>query len=240
MRHRFDAGGRATDDRRQRHHRTEARLGSFEERPPAEHAAPNPSEDTPTLETGTTIVAMEADESVVMAADQRMSLGGRLVANKDAQKIESVHPTAAMAIAGSVGPAQDLLRSLSVEARLYETRRGRPMRVSALAEVAGGLVRGAPVAPLLGGVDDAGAHVFQLDGSGSVMADRYAAGGSGMQLAYGVLEDRFEPDAPTEEAVTTATAAVEAASERDTASGDGVTLAVIDRDGVRFETGGAS
>ncbi|UTF52409.1 proteasome subunit beta [Natronosalvus rutilus] len=213
-------------------------------KPFAQHAPATGGGDTHELEfsTGTTIVGIRATDGVVMAADQRMSLGGRFTANKDVRKISAVHPTAAMAISGSVGPAQEVIRRLRAEASLYESRRGEPMSLPALARTAGALVRGLPVAPLLCGVDETGGHVYELDGGGSVVEDHYAAGGSGMQVAYGVLEGRLEDDpAPELETATdAAVAAVEAASERDTASGDGVTTATITADGVTVDQRRAS
>ncbi|QLH79287.1 proteasome subunit beta [Halosimplex rubrum] len=191
--------------------------------------------DAPTFDTGTTIVAIATDDGAVMAADQRASLGGRFTTNKNAEKISRVHPTGALAISGSVGPAQNLIRSLRAETSLYESRRKEPMSMRALSQTAGHLVRGLPVAPILGGVDAGGGHVYELDGGGSVMATDYAAGGSGMQVAYGVLERRFDPEATLDEATGAAVAAVEAASERDTASGNGVTVATVTADGVDIE-----
>ena len=188
------------------------------------------------LETGTTVVALTAADGAVMAADRRMSLGGRFTANKNVDKIERVHPTAAMAISGSVGPAQEVLASLRAEASLYESRRGEPMSMTALSRTAGHLLRGLPVSPLLAGVDGEGAHVYELDGGGSVLADEYAASGSGLQVAYGVLERRFESDAPVEDATAAAVDAVAAASERDTASGDGVTVATVTESGVETDS----
>jgi len=185
-----------------------------------------------TYETGTTTVGVVAADGVVLAADRRASLGGRFVANKSVVKVEQVHPTAAATIAGSVGGAQSFLRQLRAEASLYETRRHEPMSMRALSTLAGDLLRGQPVSPLLGGVDDTGPHLFQLDGGGGVMEDRYAATGSGMQLAYGVLEQRFEPDLSLAAAETAATAAVNAATERDTASGNGVTVVRVTDEGV--------
>ncbi|WP_135362647.1 proteasome subunit beta [Halosimplex halophilum] len=191
--------------------------------------------DAPTFDTGTTIVAVAADEGVVMAADQRASLGGKFTTNKNAEKVSRVHPSAALAISGSVGPAQNLVRSLRAETSLYESRRDERMSMRALSQTAGHLVRGLPVAPILGGVDSEGSHVYELDGGGSVMATDYAAGGSGMQVAYGVLERRFDPGAKLGEATDAAVAAVEAASERDTASGNGVTIATVTAGGVDIE-----
>jgi len=191
--------------------------------------------DAPTFETGTTVVALTAGDGVVLAADRKASLGGRFTSNKDAEKILRVHPTAALAISGSVGPAQSVAETLHAEASLYEARRGEPMSMTALSQTAGQLLRGLPVVPLLGGVDDDGGHVYELDGGGSVMEDVYAAGGSGMQLAYGVLERRYDGVRDLADATEAAVDAVAAASERDTASGNGVTVATVTDERMQME-----
>ena len=192
-------------------------------------------DETAQYQTGTTIVALRATDGVVLAADRKMSLGGRFTANKDVRKVEQVHPTAAVAISGSVGPAQAFVRRLRAEASLYDSRRGDPMSLTALSRTAGSVARGLPISPLLAGVDDEGGHVYELDGGGSVMEDAYAAGGSGMQLAYGVLERRYDGVSDLADATEAAVDAVAAASERDTASGNGVTVATITDDGVAME-----
>lgn len=195
---------------------------------------------SPTFDTGTTVVGLALNDGVVLAADRRMSLGGQFTANKNVQKVEPVHETAAMAIAGSVGPAQSAVQSLRAAANLYRSRRGEPMSMQALSRTAGQILTGLPVAPLLGGVDEEGGHVFELDGAGSVVPDRYAAGGSGMALAYGVLEGRASAVETRDDARRAATAAIETASERDAGSGNGVTLATITPEGVSIESREAS
>lgn len=208
-------------------------LGGYTD--PAPRPGHGDSPEHARYETGTTIVAVRADTGVVMAADKRMSLGGRFTANKNVEKISQIHPTGALAISGSVGPAQDLIRSLQAEASLYEARRDEPMSMTALSRTASQLVRGLPVQPLLAGVDDDGGHVFELDGGGSALEDEYAAGGSGMQTAYGVLEGRAEDDPTLSAAREAATDAVVAASERDTASGNGVTVVSVTEAGIEIE-----
>lgn len=206
------------------------------------------------LKTGTTTVALKATDGVVLAADRRASLGGRFVANKNAIKIEPVHDRAAVTISGSVGGGQDFVRQLRVQADLYETRRGRPMSLDALAQTAANVIRGMQAQPLLGGVDlphsdrsntpgspadDANAgtpRVFSLDGAGGVLEDDYVASGSGMTVATGVLERRYDPEMSVEEAASVAAEAVDAASERDTASGNGITVARITADGVHQDS----
>ncbi|SEW11904.1 Ntn hydrolase family protein [Halobacterium jilantaiense] len=194
---------------------------------------------TDAAETGTTVVGVTTGDTAVLAADQRASVGGgRLVANKNTRKVEQVHPTAAAALSGTVGHLQQFVRVLRSESRLYADRRGDPPSLTALSTLAGGVLRSSPLAvsPLLGGVDDErGPAVFTLDGGGGVLTDDYAAGGSGMQLAYGVLEQDYEPDLSPSEARRVAARAVESASERDTASGNGLTVATVTRDGVETD-----
>ena len=185
--------------------------------------------------TGTTTVGVATDDGVAIATDMRASLGGRFVSSKDVQKVEQIHPTAALTLVGSVGGAQSFIRTLRAEASLYETRRGRPMDIPMLATLAGNFARGGPfraIRPILGGVDDEGSHVYTLDPAGGVMADDYTVTGSGTQLAYGVLENDYEAGLAVEDATSLAARAVEAAVERDTGSGNGVYLATVTGEGV--------
>jgi proteasome beta subunit len=204
--------------------------------PPGGQAADH--EDAPIQKTGTTTVAVKTEDAVVLGADRRASLGGRFVSNKQAEKILEVHPTAAITIAGSVGGAQSFASSLRAEANLYETRRGKPPSMQALSTLAGNLLQSMPlpVSPLLGGVDDEGPALFSLDAAGGVMTDDYGATGSGMQLAYGVLERQYEDGLTVEAAREVVADAVESASERDTASGNGLTLATVTSEGVEMDT----
>ncbi|MFC3478115.1 Ntn hydrolase family protein [Halobacterium litoreum] len=194
--------------------------------------------DGQVAETGTTVVGVTTEDAAVLAADKRASVsGGRFVTNKDTQKVEAVHPTAAAALSGTVGHIQQFVRVLRSEARLYEDRRGDPPSLDALSTLAGGILGSSPLAvsPLLGGVDEDGPQVVTLDGGGGVLTDDYAAGGSGMQLAYGVLEREYEPGLAVDAARSVAARAVGSASERDTASGDGVTVATVTSEGVELD-----
>ncbi|MFD1512947.1 proteasome subunit beta [Halomarina rubra] len=189
------------------------------------------------LKTGTTTVALKATDGVVLAADRRASLGGRFVANKNAIKIEPVHDRAAVTISGSVGGGQAFVRQLRVQSDLYETRRDREMSMDALAQTAANVIRGMQAQPLLGGVDvDGTPRVFQIDGAGGVIEDDYTASGSGMTVATGALERLYDPEMSVEEAVDVAAEAIAAASERDTASGNGITVTRITADGVQQDT----
>jgi len=188
--------------------------------------------------TGTTTIGLTTPEGVVMATDMRASLGGRFVANKNVQKVEQIHPRAALTMAGSVGGAQSFIRSLRAETNLYEARRGEDMSIQALSTLAGNFLRGGPfflVNPILGGVDDDGAQVYNVDPAGGVMEDDYTVTGSGMQLAYGTLEQEYTDDLTLDEARQVAARGIVSAVERDTGSGNGIFLAEITDEGVEIE-----
>ncbi|MEF8807505.1 archaeal proteasome endopeptidase complex subunit beta [Natronomonas sp.] len=185
--------------------------------------------------TGTTTIGISTSEGVVIATDMRASLGGRFVSNKDVQKVEQIHPNAALTLVGSVGGAQSFIRSLRAEVNLYEARRGEDIPIEALATLAGNFARGGPffaINPILGGVDEDGHHVFSIDPAGGVMEDDYTVTGSGLTVAYGTLEREYEDDMTNEEAKKVAASGIEAAVERDTGSGNGVFLATITDEGV--------
>ncbi|WP_248514975.1 archaeal proteasome endopeptidase complex subunit beta [Salinarchaeum laminariae] len=188
--------------------------------------------------TGTTTIGITNEDGVVIATDKRASLGGRFVSNKDVQKVEQIHPTAALTLVGSVGGAQSLIRTLRAETSLYGTRRGDNLSISALATLAGNMMRGGPffaVNPILGGVDEEGSHVYSIDPAGGVMSDDYTVTGSGMQLAHGTLEGEYDPEMSMDEAVALAARGIQSATERDTGSGNGIFVARITADGVEIE-----
>ncbi len=185
--------------------------------------------------TGTTTIGISTADGVVVATDMRASLGGRFVSNKNVQKVEQIHPTAALTLVGSVGGAQSFISSLRAEVNLYEARRGEQMSMEALSTLAGNFARGGPffaIHPILGGVDEEGSHVYSIDPAGGVMEDDYTVTGSGMQLAYGLLEQEYEEDLSNEEAMTIAARGIKSAAERDTGSGNGVFLCEISDEGV--------
>jgi proteasome beta subunit len=197
----------------------------------------NRDEETVT-KTGTTTVGISTDEGVLIATDRRASLGGRFVSNKQVQKVEQIHPTAAMTLVGSVGGAQSFIRSLRSEANLFEVRRDEPLSIHALATLAGNFARGGPffaINPIIGGVDEEGSHVYSVDPAGGVLQDDYTVTGSGTMVATGTIEGEYDPEMSLEEARELAIRAVQSAAERDTGSGNGIVLAEVTEDGVEID-----
>jgi proteasome beta subunit len=209
-------------------------LGEFQF-PSHEHHAAEAGDNA--LKTGTTTVGLKADGGVVLATDMRASLG-HMVSSKDVQKVEQIHPTAALTIAGSVSAAQSLIQTLKAEVSLYETRRSRDMSMKALSTLTANLLRSGAfliVVPILGGVDTDGGHVFSIDALGGTTEEDYTVSGSGSQFALGVLEQEYEEDMSLDDARTVAIRSVKSAVERDTASGNGINIATVTTDGVEIE-----
>jgi proteasome beta subunit len=213
----------------------EPELASFDE---LQGDGPDADSEESVVKTGTTTIGISTEEGVIIATDMRASLGGRFGSNKSVQKVEQIHPTAALTLVGSVGGAQSFIRTLRSESDLYDVRRGEPMSISALATLAGNFARGGPfiaINPILGGVDEEGSHVYSIDPAGGVMEDDYTVTGSGMMVAHGKLEDQYSDDLSMEEARELAVEAVYAATERDTGSGNGVYVAEVTEEGVDIE-----
>ena len=189
------------------------------------------------LKTGTTTVGLETADGVILAADRRASLGG-MVSSKNVVKIEEIHPTAATTFAGGVSAAQNLLKNVRAEVRLYETRRGKDMSMEALSTLMSNLLRSGAffiAVPLLGGVDSEGPRLVSYDALGGITEEPYSVTGSGSQFALGVLEGAYEEGLSLEAGRDAAIDAVSAAVERDTASGNGMAIATITEDGVEIE-----
>lgn len=207
-------------------------IGEFDH---AERRAANANDDEG-MKTGTTTVGLTTDEGVVLATDMRASLGN-MVSSKDVQKVEEIHPRGALTIAGSVSAAQNLISTLRAETNLYEARRGKHMSMQALSTLTGNLLRSGAffiVSPILGGVDEEGAHVYSIDALGGTTEEEYTVTGSGSQYALGVLEQDYRDDLQINEAKTIAARAIKSAVERDLASGNGINVAVVTDEGVEI------
>jgi proteasome beta subunit len=89
---------------------------------------------------------------------------------------------------------------------------------------------------LLGGYDANGPSLFNVDMFGSVEEKSYVTTGSGSPVAYGLLEEEYREDLTIEEAKQVALRAVKAAITRNIGTGDGINVAIMDKDGFRLLT----
>jgi len=189
------------------------------------------------MSTGTTTIGLVCKDGVILASDTRVTMG-YFVAHKKGKKIYKIDDHLAMTIAGGVADAQRTVDILRANAHLYRVLHKRPMPVAAAARLLANVLFSARAFPLLtqilvGGVDSEGYHVFSLDPLGSVTEEKFVATGSGSPIAYGVLEDRYNPNRSVKEMLPVVVKAVNSAMKRDTASGDSFDVAIINASGYR-------
>ncbi len=181
---------------------------------------------------GTTTVGIVCNDGVVLATEQRATMG-HFIASKTAKKIYQVDDLAAMTTAGSVGDAQQIVRIISVESKLYKMRRKESMTIKGLTTLLSNLLAGQRYYPmmvqlLVGGYDKNGPALYSIDALGGNIDEKaVVATGSGSPIAYGVLEDRFEENMDTDAGTELAVRALHNAMKRDSASGNGIDVVVI-------------
>jgi proteasome beta subunit len=191
--------------------------------------------DIEEVKTGTTTIGLVCKEGVVMATEMRATMG-TLIAHKTTQKLFKIDDNLGLTVAGVVGDAQTLARYITAEVELYKLKRGQPMTVRSAATLTSNVLGGSRFYPyyvglILGGIDRDGGHVYALDMVGGAIPDDYVTTGSGSPYVYGVLEDHYEKGLLVNDGIDLAIRALHAAMRRDSASGDGYSLASITKDG---------
>ncbi|KON34160.1 MAG: hypothetical protein AC479_01970 [miscellaneous Crenarchaeota group-6 archaeon AD8-1] len=186
---------------------------------------------------GTTTIGVVCKDGVILASDTRVTMGF-FIAHKHGKKVYKIDDHLGMTIAGTVADAQKVVDILIANAQLYRINMNRPIPVSSAARIIANLLFSARYLPLstqvlIGGLDDTGPHVYNLDPYGSLHEEKSVATGSGSQLAFGVLEDQYKEDMSIEEMLPIIAKAVNSAMRRDVASGDNYNITVIDSMGYK-------
>ncbi|MDP3639796.1 MAG: proteasome subunit beta [Nanoarchaeota archaeon] len=194
------------------------------------------------LKTGTTTIGIACSDGVVLAADMRAT-AGTMIVDKHAEKAHIISDDFAVTIAGTVSDAQLVIKLFRAELKLKEVRTNKKPSAKQAANLLGGLLYGLIRQPsmlpgiahfLLGGRDNEGTHLYDLFPDGSVTKVRdYVSSGSGSVFAYGVLETQYRADLPVSEGIKLAVKGVNAALQRDSASGNGIVVVTVQRDGIK-------
>ena len=184
------------------------------------------------LKKGTTTLGLVCNDGIVMATEMRATMGN-LIGHKTTQKLFKISDNMGLTVAGLVGDAQMLARWLSAEVKLYELKHGTQMSLKAASTLMANIMNGRRYMPfwvqlLLGGTDSEGSHIYSLDAAGGSIPDKFQTTGSGSPFVYGVLEDRFKENMSVAEGKKLGVRALTAAMKRDSASGDGISMCVID------------
>jgi len=183
---------------------------------------------------GATAVGITFDGGVVFASEKRIAFGNFLV-SKSTKKTFSITPKVGATCAGLVADMQILTLQISALAKIRKMEIKRDVPPNTVAKMMSNMMYERRYFPLLtqvivGGVVDK-PIMYTLDPLGSVLPDEYAAVGTGAEMALGVLDPQFKANMTKDEAIDLAKRAVRSAALRDSASGDGLDVLVITKDG---------
>ncbi|MFC9910742.1 proteasome subunit beta [Streptomyces sp. NPDC059862] len=181
---------------------------------------------------GTTVLALAYRDGVMVAGDRRATMGN-LIAQRDLEKVHPADDYTAVAFAGTVGLALDMVKLYQVELTHFEKIEGIPMTLSAKASRLAGMIRqnlgqamqGLAVVPLMAGYDVRAAEgergrIFSFDVAGGAYEKRdFHAEGSGSPYARGALKKLFHPGMSRREAALAALQALYDAADDDSATG---------------------
>ena len=187
---------------------------------------------------GTTTVAIKVKDGVVLCADMRAS-AGYFIANNNTMKIQKIEQHVGLTLAGGVADAQNIVDVLRYHANVHRIQNQEPIPIKSLARLTSLMFhqnRGYPFIAdiLVGGYDNEGPQLFNIDMFGSVEEKNYVTTGSGSPVAYGLLEEEYKDNLTLDEAKSIALRAVKAAITRNIGTGDGINVALIDKNGFQL------
>lgn len=194
------------------------------------------------LKTGTTTVGIVCKDGVVLAAD-RQATADYFIAHKKVSKIIPITKNIAVTTAGLVSDIQLISKLTKAELKLKTIRTKTEPTVKEAANLFATILyhnirKFSPIlgiaAFIIGGVDKKGFWLYDAAPDGAALEYKdYVATGSGSILAYGVLESHYSKDMSVKEGIKLALKALNAALQRDAASGSGVDVITITKDGIK-------
>ncbi len=185
---------------------------------------------------GATAVGITYDGGVVFASEKRIAYGNFLV-SKSTKKTFQLTPKVGAACAGLVADMQILSLQIAALAKIRKMEIKRDVPPNTIAKMMSNMMYERRFFPLLtqvivGGVVDKPV-IYTLDPLGSVLPDEYAAVGTGAETALGVLDPQFKANMTEKDAIELAKKAVKSATLRDSFSGDGIDVLIINSEGTK-------
>jgi proteasome beta subunit len=184
---------------------------------------------------GATAVGITYNDGVLLAAEKRVSYGN-FVVNKNTKKTFNVTDHVGAACAGMVADMQVLVRQVSALSKIRKLETRRNVEPNSVAKLMSVIMFERRYFPLLtqvvvGGVTTGKPEIYTLDPLGSVLPDRYAAVGTGAEMALGVMDAEFNENLDEEKATNLALKSIRSSIQRDSASGDGIDILIINKNG---------
>ena len=178
---------------------------------------------------GTTVLGVRYADGVVMAGDRRAT-SGNLIAHKTMEKVFPADRFSGVAIAGSAGPAIEMVKLFQLQLEHYEKVEGVVLSLEGKANQLSQMVRsnlpaamqGMAVVPLFAGYDllRRTGRLFQYDITGGRYEELdHVASGSGSLHAGTVVKLGFRDGMGRDETIDLVVNALSRAAEEDSATG---------------------
>jgi proteasome beta subunit len=194
--------------------------------------------------TGTATVGIVCKDGIILAAEKRAVLGeSYFIASKKMKKIFKISDDIVVTTAGLVSDIQMMLKIVKAQLRLKELRTKSSTTVKEAANLFGSIayqnIRQFSTIPgivhfLIGGRDANGFGLYEVafDGTVSEHDDYITSGSYGSIMAYGILENEWNPNITVSQGAELALKVLRTAIKRDAGTGDGIDLVVIDKNGL--------
>jgi proteasome beta subunit len=192
---------------------------------------------TQTIKTGTTTVGLICKDTVILGTDKRATMA-YFIASKISEKVYEVQSHLWITTAGTVADTQYLVDVLRAETTLYQlAHENKPIPVKSAAKLLSNILYQNKMYPfqvglILGGVtEEEGPTLLDISAYGSILPQNFCAVGSGQNFSYGVLEAKYKDNLTIEEGKEIVKKAVSSSIIRDMASGNGIDIVVIKKEG---------
>ncbi len=195
------------------------------------------------LKSHTSIVGLVCKDGVIVAADRRVTAGS-IVMNKDEKKLKVINDKYIIATTGGAADALISEKLISAELRLLELRNKSRPNVKEAANLTGMMlyrnIRTPAMIPFIVGLlfagvnEDGVCELYTIEPAGGVyrVKDYDANFSSGMPYILGFLERMYKKDLSVKEGIELAKECIKASTQRDSASGNGIDVYSITKDGV--------
>lgn len=186
---------------------------------------------------GTTTIGVICSDGVVLGADSRATMD-TFIASSEARKVWKIDENLCLTIAGGVGDAQELVRLLKAQNEIYKMDEGKPLSPKSASSLLSIILQENKMMPfyvqlIVGGIDSSNEpQLYSLDPFGGTSEEsKFTSTGSGSLTALGYIEESYKKGMATKDAVRLVARALSIAMRRDSATGDHMTVVVINKSG---------
>lgn len=183
------------------------------------------------IHSGTTIFTMKYTDGIMCAADRKTSGWGYSIVAQDSIKIRQVDQLSVVLGCGDVSSIQLIEKTLATANREFRESNDYPLSIEGQSAYLSELLRfwhayygdAFEAGSILAGLDAEGAHIFELESDGCVLARPYhASNGSGGFRVEDQLDARWVPDLSRKDALIVAMHCLAHSGWRDSGSSDAV------------------